>query len=171
MLEGKRLVLGSDDELAVLMDYCIFDLQEHGCGVIEQYLADSPPDRESDEMLCLRAMQQAIYSIFEIEETERRLGATVRNLLSHETFLVADLGLSHSARSGLLLASRMLFFDDFAMTGGAVLPVVVPEGQRRQDWLEKLLRGGRPKGSGLSDPAPVIRECLKQDASMRVHYE
>ena len=171
LLRGKQLVLGSDDELPVLMDYCIFNMRQRGCSVIEQYLAESSPEPESDEMTCLSAMQQAVYSIFEVEEVERELGVTVRNLLSDETFLVADLGLARSANARLLLASRMLFFDGFAMTGGAMLPVVVPSGTKRQDKIERLLSMDQAKGSSFSDPAPIIRECLKQDASLRVRYE
>src|SRR5438105_4903900 len=57
ILRGNTLVLDTEDEIAVLMDYCIYDLRRKGSNAVERYLADSPPPAESDEMVLLQAMR------------------------------------------------------------------------------------------------------------------
>src|SRR5665213_1035826 len=64
ILRDGTFVFDSEDETSVLMDYCLYDVRRQGRNTIEQYLIDSPPAPESDEMTCLRAMQRAIYSLF-----------------------------------------------------------------------------------------------------------
>jgi hypothetical protein len=55
ILRGGTLVFESEDETAVLMDYCLYDVRRKGCNTIEQYLIDLPSDPESDELICLGA--------------------------------------------------------------------------------------------------------------------
>lgn len=165
-----RLVLDSEDQLSVLMDHCIYDLRRDGRNAVERSLDESPPDPDSDEMLCLRAMQSAVYSLFAIESVEPGLGVTARNLLSRDEVLVADLGLAQTAGPGLVLASRMLFFEEFAMTGGAALSLGTLSGRERDAWVEKLSKMGQRTERGFADPAPVIRECLRQGAAERIRY-
>ena len=125
ILRKGVLVFNSEDESAVLMDYCLYDVRRNGRNAVEQYLIDSPPDPDSDELVCLRAMQHAIYSLFVVESVERGLGVTVRDSLSNETILIVDMGFGSSAQPRLVFASRLLFHDGFSMTGGAALPLAV----------------------------------------------
>ena len=55
ILQGGTLVFNSEDETSVLMDYCLYDVRRKGRNAVEEYLIESPPDPESDEMTCLRA--------------------------------------------------------------------------------------------------------------------
>src|SRR5262249_51022275 len=57
ILQKNVLTLDSEDEVAVLMDYCIHDVRPQGANAIERYLAESPPPPDSDEMLLLQALQ------------------------------------------------------------------------------------------------------------------
>ena len=107
ILKRGTLVFNSEDETSVLMDYCLYDVRHKGRNAIEQYLIDSPPDPESDEMTCLRAMQHAIYSLFVVESVERGLGVAVRELRSNEILLVVDMGFGSTAQPGLVFASRL----------------------------------------------------------------
>jgi hypothetical protein len=61
ILRGGALVFETEDQAAVLMDYCLYDVRRKGRTTIEQYLIDSQPEPEADEMACLRSMQHAIY--------------------------------------------------------------------------------------------------------------
>lgn len=106
ILRGGALVFDTEDETSVLMDYCLYDVRRNGRNAIEQYLIDSLPDPESDEMTCLRAMQQAIYSLFVVESVERGLGVIVRDLLSQEVLLVVDMGFGSTAQPGLVWLFR-----------------------------------------------------------------
>src|SRR5665213_1368348 len=61
ILRRNVLTLDSADELAVLMDYCIFDVRRSGVNAVERFLAKSPPPQDSDEMAILLGMRQAYY--------------------------------------------------------------------------------------------------------------
>ena len=74
-------------------------------------------------------MQQAVYSLFIVESVAPGFGVTVRDLFSDGTILIADMGFGSTAQPGLIVASRLLFHEGFAMTGGAALPVGVPPGR------------------------------------------
>ena len=171
ILKGNTLVFESEDESSVLMDYCIYDVRRNGCNVIEQYLISSAPDSESDELDCLRSMQRAIYSLFEVESVERGLGVTVRDMRTNETHLVVDTGLGSSAQPGLIIASRLRLHADFAMTGGAALPVGILPTEQRDKLTTQLLAALAPDGAGYFDPAALIRSLLSHGSSSRVQYQ
>jgi hypothetical protein len=171
ILQRNTLVFNSEDESSVLMDYCIYDVYRNGRNAVEQYLVDSAPAPESDEMVCLRAMQKAVYSLFVVESVMRGFGVTVRDLLSNETIVIVDMGFGSTAKPGLIFASRLLFHEGFAMTGGAALPIgVLPEGQR-QSVTKMLAKAATPDDDGHFDPAPLIRACLEHDCSSHVQYQ
>src|SRR5580698_683308 len=71
ILKGKTLVLDTEDEIAVLMDYCLYNVRRQGMNTIERYLAEAPPPPDSDEMVILKGMQQARYTLFVVEAIER----------------------------------------------------------------------------------------------------
>lgn len=157
--EGDSLVCDPDEELPVLLDYAIFHMRWKGRTAYEHYLVDSPPDPHFDEMRCLEAMQTSTFSIFVIEEIQPGLGVVFRNLLSSETVEVVDVGLGSTAEPGIMLATRILYFDELNMTGGAPLVVNPPE-KNPDRWLKRLLKLDAIQGGGFSDPAPVMRRCL-----------
>ncbi len=171
ILQRGTLVFNSEDETSVLMDYCIYDVYRNGRNAVEQYLVDSAPAPESDEMVCLRAMQKAVYSLFVVESVMRGFGVSVRDLLSNESIVIVDMGFGSTAKPGLIFASRLLFHEGFSMTGGAALPIgVVPEDQR-QPVTQMLVKAATPDDDGHFDPAPLIRACLKHDCSSHVQYQ
>lgn len=171
ILQRGIMVFNSEDESSVLMDYCLYDVRRNGRNAVERYLIDSPPDLDSDEMVCLRAMQHAIYSLFVVESVERGLGVTVRDMFSDETILIVDIRIGSSAQPGLVFASRLLFHDGFSMTGGAALPVAVLPKDEHQALTEKLAEAVTPDEDGDFDPAPLIRACLSKGCSSQVRYE
>jgi len=170
-LRKDVLVFNSEDESAVLMDYCLYDVRRNGRNTVEQYLLDSAPDPESDEMVCLRSMQHAVYSLFIVESVISGFGVTVRDLLSNRTVLIADLGFGSTAQPGLIFASRLLFHEGFTMTGGAALPIGVPPEDQRQAITKKLAGAVTPDDDGYFDPAPIIRACLNRGCSSHVQYQ
>ena len=171
LLKRDILVFGSEDETAILMDYCIYDVRRKGRNAFEQYLLDSAPAPESDEMVCLRAMQRAVYSLFIVESVIRGFGVAVRDVLSGRAIFVVDMGLGSTAQPGVVFASRLLFHEGFAMTGGAALPLgVLPEDQQ-QSLKMKLAEAAAPDDSGYFDPAPLIRACLSRGCSSHIRYQ
>jgi len=92
-------------------------------------------------------------------------------LLSSETNLVVDMGFGSTAEPGLVFASRLLFHEGFAITGGAALPIgVLPEDQREAVTRE-LARAVKADTDGRFDPAQIIRSCLRQGCSSHVQYQ
>lgn len=171
ILHGGTLVFETEDEASVLMDYCLYDVRKNGRNAIEQYLIDSQPEPEADEMDCLRSMQHAIYSLFVVESVERGLGVIVRDLMSQQVFLVVDLGLSSSADPGLVFASRLLHYDGYSMTGGAALPVGVLPVDQHAAVVTNMSLATTPDADACFDPAPLIRACLSGGYSAHVEYQ
>jgi hypothetical protein len=117
------LFFETEDEAAILMDYCIYHPGPDGRNLVAKYLEKSPPAAGSEEMAALQTMTRAYYSLFEVVEVERGVGVTVRDLLRNETGFIVDVGFGNTARRHWMVATRVIPMDDFLMTGGAGLPV------------------------------------------------
>jgi hypothetical protein len=168
LLRGGVFVFDDENEMSALMDYCIYDIYRNGRNAVDQYLHDCPPDSESEEMVCLRAMQQATYTLIAVQHSVPRVGCQIQNLFTDETQLLADVGFSKSAQPGVLLATRLLDFGDFVTTSGVALPVGILRDDELNQWKRKLRSG---VNADRYDPAELIRACLRQGASSRVRYE
>ena len=81
ILQNDMLVLDNEDEIAVLMDFCLHDVRRNGTNAIERFLMQSPPPPDSDETLILHGKRAARYSLFMVEATEP--GGGVRLVLCH----------------------------------------------------------------------------------------
>ena len=167
MLRGGTLVFDNEDQTSVLMDYCVYDVRRQGRNAVDQYLCDCPPEPDTDEMVILRAMQRATYTLVAIRDIERGVGCRVVNLFTEESLLMIDLNLSKSGQRGLVLATRLLDFGDFVTTSGAALPLGVFDEQELDAWQSRLQSGGRDDSF---DPASLIRESLRGGGSERIAY-
>ena len=123
LFQDGLLVFGEEDEVCVLMDYVIYDCYEDGANAVDRHIADHPPAAGSDEETVLRAMQEAFFAVVQVEEVLEGLGVRVYDLLSDRRFLLADIGFSHTAVEGVVLATRLVPFEEFVMTSGAALPL------------------------------------------------
>lgn len=170
ILKGKTLVLDTEDESSVLMDYCIYNVRRDGRTVIETHQVSSGADSESDELICFRAMQSAIYSIFVVETVEEGLGVTVQDVQTNKTYRVIDTGFASSCRPEMVFASRLLLHDGFAMTGGAALPLGSLSPGQRDVFIESVLALMDRDDVGHFDPAILIRACLKNGVTSKIQY-
>jgi hypothetical protein len=168
ILKRGIFVFENEDEASVLMDYCIYNVSRKGRNAVEQYLCDCPPDPDSDEMACLRAMQRATYALVAVLRVEPGVGCQIRNMFTEETRLLADMGFSKTARPGAVIATRLLDFGDFLATGGAALAVGILTNDELDKWQRKLRAGADDE---RSDPAGLIRSCLQKGASSNIRYE
>ncbi len=177
ILKGKTILLDSEDMICVLMDYCLYNVRRQGMNTIERYLAESPPPPDSDEMVILKGMQNARYTLFLVESSERGVGITIRDLLCDETRFVTDVSFSQSAQIGLVLAGRLLAPEGICITSGAVLPVGVLPSEERDRFLQPFLE--KFKGAGFRHITPeeeselaaaLIRMCLKRGAAEHIEY-
>ncbi len=171
------LVFGSMDEMAVLMDYCLYQPETDGRNLVAKYLEKSPPPADSDEMIALRAMTEAYYSLFQITDVERGVGVTVQDLLRNESGFIVDIGFGSTAQRHVVLASRLIPIEGFLTTGGAALPVDRAAGRRIFDELRRIQQTPETfdfkRISALQEAelaALVIRTCLSSGMSSHVVY-
>jgi hypothetical protein len=176
-MQGNTLVFDSEDEMAVLMDYCLHDVRRQGVTVVERYLADSPPPADSDEMVLLQALRRARYALLVVESLEPGVGAQVRDLWRDEPFFLFDVGLSRSGRVGLTLACRVMEPEGIRMTTGTALPIGVLSPAERARYLAEtkaLFQAGElqnlspERASELAKT--VIRQSLRRGAARHIAY-
>ncbi len=168
IFHGGTIVFDNEDQSCVLADYCIYNVRRHGRNAVEQYLCDCSPDPDSDEMVCLRAMQHATYGLLAVLRLEPGVGCHVRNLFTEETRLLVDMGLSKTAKAGAVMATRLLDSGDYVATGGAALPWGILAPDELERWQQKLHAGVQ---DDHFDPAALIRASLEHGASSHVQYE
>ena len=167
LLHDNVFVFDSEHETAVLMDYCLYHVRRGGCNAVEQYCRNNPPAPGTDEWSCLHAMQDAIHSLFRVDEVERGVGLAVTDLATDEQYLLVDIGLSESAKPGLLFLSRLLLFEDFAATGGAALVL----GKLPQKEMAAFSANWKQVSSSRDadyDPGPMICELLQRQVASQM---
>jgi SEC-C motif len=174
MFKKGTVVFGTEDEVAVLMDYCINDFYKGGRNAVQRMLDEAPPSNP-DELALLRAQTQAWYSIFQVVEVERGAGVLIEDTLRGGTHFMVDVSMGNSSRAGYLMAGRVIPLDSFVMSGGALLPVAGLGAQRLARVLERRLARhrdfARMTAAEQSDlAATVIRTCLEAGASEYVSY-
>jgi hypothetical protein len=174
ILREGTLVLDSEDELAVLMDYCIYDIYRGGRNAVERMLAESPPS-DPEERALLEAKSRAYYSVFQVTDAERGVGVIVEDTLRGGTHFMADVSFGDTARKGYLLAGRVIAMDAFLMSTGAMLPVAGRGAQRLADVLEHEV----PRDTDFTRLTPaqqadlttqMIRACLEGGAAEHITY-
>jgi hypothetical protein len=178
ILKGNTLVLDSEDEIAVLMDFCIYNVRRDGRNAVERFLATSPPPPESDEMLILRAMQNAWYSLFRVGSSAPGTGIATFDLLRELPQFFVDVSMSQTLSVGAVFASRAVPFARFTMTGGAALPVPDDEALAfvRKHAVGVVKRLNITSMSSLTPEqdteltATLIRACLEQGAAEMISY-
>jgi hypothetical protein len=171
------LVFESEDETSVLMDYCLYYPGPDGRNLVAKYLEKSPPPVDSDEMVALREMTHAYYSLFQVIGVERGVGVSVRDLLRGETGFIVDVGFGDTAQRHMILATRIIPVEGFLMTGGAALPVDASVAERISKELKRT--GYDPETFDYEQITPrqeaevaaiVIRECRSTGMTSRIAY-
>jgi hypothetical protein len=177
ILKRNALVLDTEDEIAVLMEYCLHDVRRHGLDAIERFLNESPPATDTDEWVLLNALRGAQYSLFVVESAESGVGIHVRDLLRDETRFLIDIGLGSTAAVGMVLAARVMTPDGMGMTTGAALPIGIMDPAERSRLMGRLRVRFPGMDFGNLSPeeaseltAAIIRTCLRRGAAERITY-
>ena len=63
LLRGDTFVFDSEDETAVLMDYCLYHVRRNGRNAVEQYCCDHPAVPGTDEAICLRDAEHDLLAV------------------------------------------------------------------------------------------------------------
>ncbi|MHC4173997.1 MAG: SEC-C metal-binding domain-containing protein [Planctomycetota bacterium] len=170
-------VFQEQHEADVLIDYCIYDYHEGGENAVSRYVMENPPTPDSDEHVVLKAMLESHYSLIQVEDIVEGVGIRAHDLLNNRRFFLVDIGFSQTAGEGVVIAARIIPFEDFVMTSGAALPVDADTLTRILDLLNQRFDGGPDKFPISSSEqkadltASIIHFCLEADASSRIAYE
>jgi hypothetical protein len=165
MVRGT-LVFRDEDESCVLMDHCLYDYYENGLNTVQRFLKQSPPEPGSDESIVLRAMADSFFTLVQIEEIAEPLGVWVYDLFTDRKYLLADLSMAATAWEDVILATRIIPYDDFVTTSGAARPVDEESYDLIYEYLDRFvgdegfyyIEGNQvPKVNGA-----ILRICLEQ---------
>jgi len=121
--QDGTLMFDNMDQSCVLFDQAIHGYLRDGRNAVDRYLAEHPPEPGSDHEALLIAKKHAFYSIFQVERIVPNVGVHVHDILRNRWQFLADVGFSQTAVVGVVLATRVLPFEEFIMTAGAALPV------------------------------------------------
>ena len=177
IMRNDTLIFNDEQDMAVLMDYCIYDYRENGVNAVSRYLTDSEIAADSDEYKVLKAMSESFYTLVQVEDVLPGVGVRVNDLLGDKQFLLIDIGFSNTAERGVVIATRILRFEDFVMTSGAALPI---DGQTLSEIFDLAVEHyGSEDGNYIdldmqekSDlTATIIRLCLRNDTNSQIFYE
>jgi hypothetical protein len=169
LLDGKYMVLDSASDLAALADYCIHTLRRNGRTVVEQFLVDSPPADDSEEMAILRAMQNGTYAVLLVQSTESGVGFAARDLLTDEDRFVVDIGLGSTGTPGLAIATRLFELGGLTMTGGAAVLLGTVSTEAQKAALVERVKAA-PRIAGELDPAGMFALSNALAGSSRILY-
>lgn len=177
ILQGKKLILDSEDGLAVLMDFCIHDVRREGHTAVELFALEAPYAPESEERAYLNTLQRAQFSVFVIERAERGCGVEVRDLRWGGTKFILDIGLGTTGSPDLLLAARILSFESAYVTSGAPLAGgPLPKGWKKSPLQQMIDRFSKEDASRLSpqqisaENATILRTFLQSGAGQYTAY-
>ena len=168
------LVFDNEDEASVLFDQAIHGYFTDGTNAVDRYLADHPPEPESDQQAVLAANRRSFYSLFQVEGIVPQVGVHVDDLLHDRRYFMADVGFSQTAVKGAVLAAWVLPFEDFLMTSGAPLPV---DADTLANIIQLPALNQPERIKNLSKPemadvaAAIIHLCIKSHSSRGVYYQ
>jgi hypothetical protein len=177
ILDGDVLLLDSEDEIAVLMDYCLHDVRRYGVTPIQRYLQSNPPPEGSDEWVLLQALTRSWFSVFAVKSTEPGVGVQLEDLLRGGECFIVDVSFGQTASAGMVMAMRVMEADGITMTTGAALPM----GRMTAAMRRRLAEGLRDEFEGVdftnmapeeaSDlAATVLSHCLEHGAAAAIGY-
>jgi hypothetical protein len=123
VIKGGALVLGSQNEMAALMDYCIYDYRWDGRTVIDRYINQISLEDGSDRRILLDAMQKVRYSLFAVDEVVKGAGVQVRDLFRVDSGFIMDVGMSETVVKNAVFACRIIApgTNGFSMVTSGVL--------------------------------------------------
>jgi hypothetical protein len=120
---GRRLILDTEDELALVFDLALYARQGGRKRPIDRYAASQRLAPDSDEARVLDAMLAARFALVRVERRHPEAGLMVRDLMREEEFWLVDEGMESTAPVGFKMATRVYSPDDFHMAAGVFVPL------------------------------------------------
>jgi hypothetical protein len=117
--KNRLLVMDSEDDLSVLMDFSLYEIKRNGKNIIARY-ADEKGGRNSMERELLSAMQNAQTGLFKIDGVDKgKCQLKLGNLIdARQSVTLTDINFSKTMPNGVLIYCRPIRFSTLAMTSG-----------------------------------------------------
>jgi hypothetical protein len=117
--KNRQLVLDSEDDLSVLMDYSLYEIREKGKSLVEIYLekygSASPMEQE-----LLSAMVRSQTGLFKVTEIfPKRSQLSLTGLLeANRSITLTDINFSRTLAEEVVFFFRPIELDHYTMTSG-----------------------------------------------------
>jgi len=176
MLDGNKLMLESESELTILMDFCIYSHRQKRT-LMEKYLAKLPPTDDADEKVVREAMSQSRYSMYRIEKIIQGSGLHVHDLVRGNRLFLVDETLSKTLKTGALLGGRLIPLPGYWITTGACFPLSEEVVEDVEEVFLRALKMTEGDVSSLSAEAEeelaavVIGAAMEDGTTSMVDYQ
>lgn len=176
-MRGDTFVFEDEQEMDVLMDYCIYAYYENGQNAVSRYMDQSPPELGSDEYVVLKAMTESFYTLVHIEQVLKGVGVWANDLFSDRSYPLIDMGLGKSGVKGLVIATRLLPFADFVTTSGVPIPIDPEVTEEIFNYINQQFgsEDGKYINLDMQQRADlmtiIIRLCLGDNMTAHVRYQ
>jgi hypothetical protein len=171
LLQDNMLVLDHEDDLAVIMDFAVFECRIEGETVFDRYRSQAKKITAMEEEI-LAACDNAFSSLFQLHATAPAEGTLVmQDLLDMRgEVILTDLASSATSVPGLLFFARILPFPQFNMTSGVTFAF---QGDRRNALLKnfKLLRRNKRMTGSPSARRFAAFFALHRSMGVEMRYE
>src|SRR5580658_5111980 len=115
--EDRGEALYEHEDFSVLLELATYQHRLRGKTVIERLFSKSKPAVGTDEDVVLSAIVPSRFTLARIGETTAGVGVRAQDLLFGGSHLLVDERLSKGRRRReMVIATRLLAFDDFVMT-------------------------------------------------------
>ncbi len=151
------LVFDNEMEMTVLMDYCIHDVRREGRNAVDRALEERPFPEGSEEQEVLLAMKGATLSVFLVERLEPGVGFWAQDLLREGERFIFDVGISNSAKPGMVFSGRILTVGEVSTTTGASLCLGMSGAPNRAEM-------GRALGETLRELSQKLSQSPTRDS-------
>jgi len=135
LVDKNTFNYSEEEAMGIHCDHCLYDLRAAGRTAMDRFFAMVKPEPGMPEEEVMRATSSAFFSIWIVAGTEPGAQIVVLRdpLRGSPERRVVDRGLSQTARPGIVLGGRLVDFDGFSTTTGAMV-------QLRKASLERIHR-------------------------------
>jgi hypothetical protein len=122
LVDGSALVGNSESEGVLVCDLALYSVGAGGTRAIDRYSRARSSIGGPDEVLVLRALCDARFSLFRIVGKQPPVGVRLEDVVRGGEFWLPDENLEQGLQAGDFLAARVAAIEDFSVLCGAIVP-------------------------------------------------
>ncbi|MEA3411516.1 MAG: hypothetical protein U9R74_08245 [Pseudomonadota bacterium] len=165
LLRKKTLIFADENDLSVLMDYCIHN-PSGGKSCIDIHIERSSPEPDSDEMMSLLALRESFFSILRLTGIEKGFLCHATDFLRSRNIVLIDVGFGATGQPGVMLSTQLkrLPGTEYYMTTGA--PMLISESHAIDELNTILMTFREPISNGSLSRAQSAYICKRATRSL-----